>query len=117
MLLEVGLARLGKLDGDELEATLLEAGDDGADEAALDTVRLDAVDAIKSVSHSHMNRSVRHRSRSIVGVSLAAGGDGEVRIEMFDILLSKREKTYAMKLSGKKCQHLVFHQPHRHGGW
>lgn len=49
MLLEVGLSRLGKLDGDKLEATLLKAGDDGADEAALDTVRLDTVRPIQSV--------------------------------------------------------------------
>ena len=32
---------MNKLEGDELEATLLEAGNDVADETALDAVRLD----------------------------------------------------------------------------
>ena len=35
MLLEVLLAGLGELDGNELEAAVLEAGDDGANEATL----------------------------------------------------------------------------------
>lgn len=38
MLLEVLLGGLGELEGNKLEATLLEAGDDGADETALDAV-------------------------------------------------------------------------------
>lgn len=38
MLLEVSLGGLGDLEGDELEAALLEAADDLADESALDAV-------------------------------------------------------------------------------
>ena len=41
VLLEVLFARGGELDGDELEAAVLEALDDGADDAALDAVWLD----------------------------------------------------------------------------
>jgi hypothetical protein len=41
VLLEVGLAGSDQLDGDELEAAVLEAGDDGTDEATLDAIRLD----------------------------------------------------------------------------
>lgn len=39
-LLEVLGGGVDELEGDELEATLLEAADDVADESALDTVRL-----------------------------------------------------------------------------
>ena len=42
VLLEVSLAGAGELDGSKLESTLLEAGDDRADQSALDTIRLDA---------------------------------------------------------------------------
>lgn len=38
MLLKVLLGGSDELDGSELEATVLEAGDDGSDEAALSTV-------------------------------------------------------------------------------
>ena len=41
VLLELLSAGLGKLHGDELEALGLEAGDDGTDEASLDTIGLD----------------------------------------------------------------------------
>lgn len=41
-LLEVGLGGLDELEGDELEAALLEPSDDLADEVALNAVRLQA---------------------------------------------------------------------------
>ena len=41
MLFEVSLARGDELQGDELETALFEAGDDGADESALDAIGLD----------------------------------------------------------------------------
>lgn len=44
--LEVLLAGGGELDGGELVPTLLEAGDDGANESALDTVGLDGNEAV-----------------------------------------------------------------------
>jgi len=42
VLLEVLTRRRDQLDSDKLEATLLETRDDGSDEAALDTIRLDS---------------------------------------------------------------------------
>jgi len=44
--LEVLLAGGGELDGGKLVPTLLEAGDDGANESALDTVGLDGNEAM-----------------------------------------------------------------------
>jgi len=44
--LEVLLAGGGELDGGKLVPTLLEAGDDGANESALDTVGLDGDEAV-----------------------------------------------------------------------
>ena len=52
MLLEVLLAGGDQLDGDELIAAALEAGEDGADETALDAVRLDGDEAGKGISTS-----------------------------------------------------------------
>lgn len=42
VLAEEGLGGLGKLDGDKLEAALLKAGEDGGNEATLDTVGLES---------------------------------------------------------------------------
>jgi hypothetical protein len=50
VLLEVLLAGGGQLDGNKLEAAVLEAGDDGADQATLDAIRLDSNEAKVKVS-------------------------------------------------------------------
>ena len=47
MLLEVGLAGAGELHGDELEAAVLEARDDVANEATLDAIGLDGNEAVE----------------------------------------------------------------------
>jgi len=53
VLLEVLLGGCDELDGGELVASPLEAADDLADEAALNTVRLDSDEAISSISPVH----------------------------------------------------------------
>lgn len=53
VLLEVLFAGGNELDGDELEAAVLEALDDGADDAALDAVGLDGDETI-SLSSAYM---------------------------------------------------------------
>jgi hypothetical protein len=45
VLLEVSLAGSGELDGNELEATVLEARQDGANQATLDAIGLDSNEA------------------------------------------------------------------------
>ena len=51
MLLEVLLGGSDELDGCELEAAVLEAGDDGADEAALERLLVDVLLDIGVVLH------------------------------------------------------------------
>jgi len=52
VLLKVLRGSMNELEGDELEATLLESADDSADKGALDTVRLDHdVGALSVVGH------------------------------------------------------------------
>ena len=63
MLLEVLLSRLGHLDGRQLEALVLETGDDGADEAALHTVGLDS---LAFVSRRYRSRDGIGRGRKMV---------------------------------------------------
>ena len=50
VLLEVLLAGGDELDGGELVAAVLEAGDDGANESALDTIGLDGNEAARESS-------------------------------------------------------------------
>ena len=50
VLLQVLLAGSHHLDGDELVAAVLEAGEDGADQAALDTIGLDGDEAERALS-------------------------------------------------------------------
>lgn len=50
MLLEVGLAGAGELHGNELEAAVLEARDDVANEATLDAIGLDGNEAVRGAS-------------------------------------------------------------------
>lgn len=57
MLLEVLLSGLGHLDGRQLEALVLETGDDGADKASLNPVRFDSLAFV----------SRRYRSRDGIG--------------------------------------------------
>lgn len=56
VLLKLGLRRRDQLHGNELEATVLEARDDGADESALDTIRLDGNEGLLV---GHFERLIR----------------------------------------------------------
>jgi hypothetical protein len=76
-LLEMLLGCVDHLERDDFEATLLEAGDDLADEGALDAVGLDHDVRTLVVSHSaHMKSAIRYATRRVKGTHLNIGGGG-----------------------------------------
>jgi len=65
VLLEMLLGGAHELDGDELEATVLEARDDGADQTTLNAIRLDSDEGLL-VRHFYLTVVIRFELRELI---------------------------------------------------